>query len=340
MSRKLLKIIGICAIFCFVNTTICKAADKKQIVIGVIRVSPPFGVEIEQGFQDAFKSLSRQEGRDVQFLATKIAYSESKYFGENVAMAQELIEQGADVLITIGTQASVPVWPEIKKAGIPMIFCGVTFPIEGGLIKEFNKPTGENITGISYGVSPLARLELFRKMFSDRSRFKRIAFVYDSNVLQETIYVKHLKELTDTKGWDIIYIDFYDPEQGQASCDLLLENLKQGEPDLIFGWFSLDQLSSDEEQFRKLQNLYKKPILGITSKFTDEGAIGGVLTNHFSLGALQAKILDQIINGEYAGNIPPIEPIDYLIELNLKKAAELGVEFDLEIIATADRLVR
>jgi putative ABC transport system substrate-binding protein len=336
----MLKIIGICAIFCFVNTTMCKASNEKQTVIGILRVSPPFGVEIEQGFKDTFQSLSQKEGISVRFLPTKIANSESKYFGENVIMAQELLEQGADILVTIGTQASVPVWPEIKNTGIPMIFSGVTFPLEGGLIKEFDKPTGENITGISYGVTPLARLELFRNMFSDKSRFNKLGFVYDSNVLQETIYVKHLKELVDTKGWDIVYIDFYDPDQGKTSGELLLEKLQQSNPDLIFGWFSLDQLSSDEEQFKRLQNSYKKPILGITSKFTDEGAIGGVLTNHFSLGALQAKIVDKIIQGEEAGNIPPMEPVDYLIELNLKKAAELGVEFDLDIIAAADRLIQ
>lgn len=339
MRWNVIKIISICAIFCFVNTAICKASNKKQTVIGILRVAPPFGVEIEQGFKDTLISLSQEAGNKIQFLPTKIAHSESKYFDENIAMAQELLEQGADILITIGTQASVPVWPEIKKTGIPMIFSGVTFPVEGGLIKEFDNPTGENITGISYGVTPEARLELFRNMFSDESRFNKLGFVYDGNVLQETIYVKRLKTLVDTKGWEIVFLDFYDPDQGKISCELLLEKLKQSTPDLIFGWFSLDQLSSDEEQFKKLQDLYKKPILGITSKFTDEGAIGGVLTNHFSLGALQAKIVDKIIQGEKAGAIPPMEPVEYLIELNLKKAAELGVEFDLDVMAAADRLI-
>ncbi len=333
-------IISVCAIFCFVNTTICKASNEKQPVIGVLRPVPPYAIEIEQGFKDTMKSLGYEEGKNVHFLPTKIVYAESEKFSENAAMAKELIDQGANILVTIGTQASVPVWPEIEKTGIPMIFSGVTFPIEGGLIEAYDKPTGKNITGISYGVPPLARLELFRKMFPNKENFSKLAFVYDSHVLQETIYMRHLKTLVDTKGWEIVYIDFYDPDQGKTSCDLLLENLKQSKPDLIFGWFSLDQLSSDKQLFKKLQDSYKKPILGITSKFTDEGAIGGVLTNHFSLGGLQAKFVNNIIKGEKAGNIPPIEPVDFLIELNLKKATEMNLEFDLGILAAADRLVQ
>ena len=83
---------------------------------------------------------------------------------------------------------------------------------------------------------------------------------------------------------------------------------------------------------------FNKPVFSITSDMKAAGAIGGFLTNHEGLGEVQAKMIDQILRGTFAGDIPPLEPKEYILELNMKRARELGIEFDPELVKSAARL--
>ena len=217
-----------------------------------------------------------------------------------------------------------------------MVFAGVTYPIEGGLIQAFGEPTGNNITGVSYGVPPQTRLSVFRKMFPDTARFKKLGFAYSGVMEQEINYVKELRSLSETFGFELKYIDFYNHDLDRLDFHILKNSLNG--VDLIFGWYTLDRISADSVLFLTLTSS-STPILGITSRFTDLGAIGGVLTDHFALGAQHADMVVQILSGADPGKIPPIQPSSYLIEINLKKARELEIEIPLEIVGAASRIV-
>ncbi len=208
--------------------------------------------------------------------------------------------------------------------------------MKGRLIEEFDKPTGTNITGLSYGVSPQTRLKLFRKMFPDPKRFKRLGFIYSGVMEQEVNMVKELKGLKETSGFELKYIDFYNYELGNPDFGILEKNVEQA--DLFFGWYTFDRICADSSLLKRLTDL-PIPVLGITSQFTDMGAIGGVLTDHFALDAEQANMVAKILSGTDPGKIPPKQPSAYLIEINLKRAKELKIEIPLEMIGAASRII-
>lgn len=303
--------------------------------IGVLQLPAPYAVEMEQGFRKQLKFLGYEEGKNLKYVL-RIVGPEKTDYEKNKEVARELLTRGVDLIATIGTGASTPVWPVVKGTGVPMVFAGVTYPIEGGLIEEFDKPTGTNITGLSYGVSPQTRLKLFRKMFPDQKRFKRLGFIYSGVMEQEINMVKELKDLKETSGFELKYIDFYNYELVKPDFGILEKNVEQA--DLFFGWYTLDGICADSSLLKRLTS-FPIPILGITSKFTDMGAIGGVLTDHFALGAEQANMVAKILSGTNPGKIPPKQPSTYLIEINLKKARELKIEIPLEIIGAASRIV-
>jgi putative ABC transport system substrate-binding protein len=303
--------------------------------IGVLQLPAPYAVEMEQGFRKQLKFLGYEKGKNLDYIL-RIVEPEKVDYEKNQEVAKELLNQGVDLIATIGTGASTPVWPVVKGTKVPMVFAGVTYPIEGGLIKEFDKPTGTNITGLSYGVSPQTRLKLFRKMFPDRKRFRRLGFIYSGVMEQEINMVRELKSLEETSGFELKYIDFYNYELGKPDFGILEKNVKQA--DLFFGWYTLDEICADSSLLKRITS-FPIPILGITSKFTDMGAIGGVLTDHFALGAEQANMVAKILSGKDPGKIPPKQPSTYLIEINLKKARELNIEIPLEMIGAASRVV-
>ena len=314
-------------------------SPRKSWKIAIFRTAAPYAVEIEAALKNHLAKLGYNEGRNLTYLPTVMVKSRIEDFAETAALARQALNEKPDLFATIGTQASIPVWKAVEPTGIPMVFCGITFPVDVGLISAYGQPTGKNITGLGYSVSPRKRLELIRELFPDTQRYRRIAFAYSGQALQDAAYVKYLQKAGNVAQWQISFIDYFDYAQNNASLRLLIDKLQQSNPDLVFGWYDLDVLGNDSKSFKELLDKLRKPLIAVTSKGVDEGAVGGVLTDHQGLGAQQAGMIDRIFKGEPAGAIPPVEPTAYLIELNLSKARELGITFDAKTIESATRII-
>lgn len=344
-SRKKLSVIILFSIitgiyFSLLPPSVYCQNRNKVWKIAIFRTQPPYAAQIEKGLKDGLKKLGYIDGKNISFFPTNVVPGKVEDFSETMMRIQKILKQHPDIVATIGTQASLPARSILENAGIPMIFAGVSYPVESGLIEAFDKPTGKNRTGVSYSIPLEQRLKLIRRIFPDISKFKKIAFAYSTQVLQDVMFADKLKLLREPFGWEFIYIDFFDYAQNDSSCMKLIKALDEKKPDIVFGWHSLDLLGEDEECIEKIIGSYRKPILAVTSNLLRRGGIAGILSDHSGLGFQQAKMVDAVIKGENAGDIPPIEPIDYLIELNLKKAVELGINFNPNLIEGASKVIQ
>ncbi len=303
--------------------------------IAILRTEPPYAQKIEASLKKSLKKMGYIHGKKIYFLTTKIVSPKVEGFPKTAKILKDILKKNVDLIATIGTQASVPCWQILKDTNIPMVFAGVTFPIEGKMIEAFNSPTRKNITGISYHVSVEKRLKLIRKFFPDAKKYKKIAFVYSSHTLQDFIYAKKIKLLKNKSNWDFIYIDIFDDIQETISSNLLINKLKEKKPDIIFGWYTLDKLSANLEIIKFILKKYPKPFIGGTIDFIRNGAIGSVLALQNKIGFHQATMIDKIIKGKFAGDIPPFEPKEYSLALNLKIAKKFNIFFPKNILKKA-----
>ncbi len=306
----------------------------------IVRSAPTHSIEIENAFKEHMVEMGYEDGKTIHYLPTKVVSPSLQDFSETAMMVRAAFSRNPDVIVTIGTQASVPTWLVARDTDIPIVFSGVTYPVEGGLINAYGEPTGRNITGIGYSIPTRQRLELLRFIFPDREAYRRMAFIYSGQVLQDFTYRKELEALGNVGDWEIVYVDYFDYAQNTTSQRLLRQKLSDADPDLAIGWYSLDSLCTDDISFNNFIKWFGKPVVSITSIMTDQGAIGGVLTDHGALGVTQAKWVARILQGNPVGQIAPVEPTDYLIELNLKAAAEMGIQFDQVVLDSAFRLVK
>lgn len=315
-------------------------ADSRQetISIAILRSKPLYAEDIERSLRTNLARLGYEEGKNTYYFPTVVVKDNVADFAETAKIVREILKKKPDIFATIGTQASVPTWQILSKTDIPMVFSGVTYPIDGGLIEAYNKPTGKNITGISYAVPTEKRIELIRRMFPDKNKYSKIAFLYSGQVLQDFTYAKRLRLLQGVAGWNILFVDYFDYAQNNPSFKMLLKKLNHHKPDLAFGWYSLNCLRSQSSNFRKFIKEFNKPVLSITSNMDESGAIGGFLTNLAGLGAVQADMINKILKGTFAGDLPPKEPTEYVLELNIKRAQELGITFNPELIKDASKL--
>lgn len=305
--------------------------------IAIFRSDMPFAIELQKGLKEHLTKLGYVEGQDLTYLPTVVKSRIEDYAETKKLVEQKLQTDHPDLFATIGVPASIPAWKALESTGVPMVFSGVSFPVDVGLIPAYGQPTGKNITGVGYYPSPSRILELIRQLFPDTGRFHKIAFAYSGQFFQDGIYVKYLP--ISVANWQVIVIDYFDYAQNKLNLRSLIDQLQQSNPDLLFDVYGLDMLSNHGWIFNMLEK-ERKPLITWTSEGVDAGAIAGVLADHQKLSEQQAQIIDRIIKGEKPGDIPPLETTDYRIELNLKKARELGIQFNQEVIEKASRVVR
>ena len=87
-------------------------------------------------FLEGMRDLGHTENRD---LVVTARYADAD-FAKVPRLAQELVDSGADLIVTVGTPTTVAV--KKATATIPIVMTGTESPIENGLIASFPHPGG------------------------------------------------------------------------------------------------------------------------------------------------------------------------------------------------------
>ncbi len=145
------------------------AESQKAITVGVVQiVDHPALNRTREGIE--FLLNEALEGR------VKIVVKEAQGNVVNAMMAsRKFITEGVDVIITLGTSASVAAAQAVKGTSVPVVFSSVTDPVGAGLVKALEAPGGQ-VTGVSNATPQKPQLSLFRNLVPN---LKTIGMVYN-----------------------------------------------------------------------------------------------------------------------------------------------------------------
>ena len=99
-------------------------------------------------FTQALADLGWTDGRNVR-MDVRLAGGDTN---QNRALAQELVSLQPDIIVTVGTPATVAVQRETRT--IPIVFANVGDPVASGIVARLDRPSG-NITGFANLEAPL-----------------------------------------------------------------------------------------------------------------------------------------------------------------------------------------
>ena len=138
--------------------------------IGFLRTGPP-----PKAWVEAFQQGLRERGYvDGQNVVIEFRFTDSS-FEQLPQLAEELVGLKVDVILASGAPAALAA----KKAttSVPIVFAGVTGPVELGLVPSLALPGG-NITGLANTSADLAgkRLELLRELVP---KLRRVAVLWN-----------------------------------------------------------------------------------------------------------------------------------------------------------------
>jgi putative ABC transport system substrate-binding protein len=201
-----------------------------------------------------------------------------------------------------------------------------------GTIESLAHPGG-NVTGMSEFTTGLAgkRVELLKELLPTATR---IGYLHNmGNPIAPPQW-----EQTETAAQKLgIVADLYDV-QTQGDVGRAIEDLVSKRTDALF--VGNDTITQDNRALiAKLAARNHLPSVYGAREFVDAGGLMSYSTNYSQLYYECARLIDKILHGTKAGDLPVEQPTTFTLVINLKTAKSLGLAIPEPFLARADEVI-
>lgn len=280
------------------------------------------------GLRDALIEMRYRENDD---FVIGIRFTEGNP-AELPTAAKQLVERGADILVTGGGGEHEATALQAAAAGrIPIVFMGGSDPVRAGLVKSLPRPGG-NVTGIADLDVELApkRLEILRDLVPG---LKRVLFTY---AVADPLMMAQLEGYRQAaRRLDLILVER--PVHTHAEAQAALSNVQKTE---ARGILSPRYLSLNIPGFIVEAGLREKiPTMLHASFHVEQGGLASYAADLYQLGRQTARLVERIMKGAKPADIPVERTTRFELVINRKTATTLGLRIPPEVQLRVDRFI-
>ncbi len=303
----------------------CTGAPKpKTYTIGVILYAPPLEGAFT-GFKQGMTDLGYVEGENVTYIYAGPTDSIDKLDG----VAQDLVKANVDLILSISTPATQAAKKATADNNIPVVFVPLTDPVGAGIVTSLTQPGG-NITGVTFGLQEVRRLEWLKKIAPN---VKRVYIIYNPNDSSAKLALKTANDTAPGLGLEIVAQEANNLEE----IDAALANL----PADIDALYLLpdSQTESKWSDILAVANAHNLPTSVANVNKVKDGALF-TYAMKLDLGGIQAAgLADQILKGIKPADLP-VEMTEFFLAINLQAAQVIGLAIPDDILSQADTIIR
>lgn len=283
----------------------------------------------EEGMRDwwnclkrGFAELGYVEGRNIEFVWR---FGDGR-FERLPQLATELVEHDVDIIMP----ATPPAIRAAKAAAhtTPIVFPLGSDPVETGLVASIERPGG-NITGMA----TMSRLQSHPRLTLVRECMpaaRRVALLRHSANPALSLQVEASQKAASELGFEVLVLDF-------AISEEIAHAFKVASGQTADAILPLsDPMALDNAG--RIGNLSLEYRIPVVSPFREITEAGGLLSYGPDLSMLfrrSASLIDQILKGANAGDLPIGEPTDFELGANLRAARALNVSIPVSILSRA-----
>ena len=241
-----------------------------------------------------------------------------------------LVQFGVDVFVTAAGPASVAA--KRATSTIPIVAVGIPDPIGMGLINSLVRPGG-NLTGFSSLSVELTakRVQLLQEALPNASH---IAVIWNPQDSGARLGEGDAKGAAEKLGLSLLSIEVATPEDIEHA----FAGLRTNKTDVVF--VINDPLTvANRDRIVALATDLRLPVMAGFRLFAVSGgllSLGTSLPNDFKRAA---RLVDKILRGEKAAELPFEQPTQLELVVNLKTAKVLGLELPQTLLARADEVI-
>jgi len=267
----------------------CEPGKTGKIRIGIIEGSNASAfTELTEGFKEEVGKSQL----DVEFVVENGSGDTNLL----TSIAQKMLSDNVDLIFTEGTLAS-QVTSTVVNDEIPIVFGGMTSPVDAGVVVDFENSTKLNITGCTDFTTGEGDLELLKEYLPNA---KKVGTVYSSTEINMVVQYKTIQNVLENAGY------IFNPTVISNSSEISL---------------AVDRALADNDALI----VYEDTIVGPACSLIAEKAIAkGVPVIGSGIGQFEAGFLmGRLIQYRYIGRVAAQKAVQIL---GGKKAYEVPLE--------------
>ena len=244
-------------------------------------------------------------------------------------IARELIDTGAEILVTAGTPATLAA--RSISATTPIVFVGVGDPVAVGVVNSVIQP-GSNATGLSLSSRELItiRLQLLQELLPS---LRRLAVIIrnDPGLEQRLLDIRSSSERLGIKTVEFV------AATGKA-LELAFLWLRSDRPDALY--VASGPLGpSKRAEIVALAAQARLPAIYAFPAFTAAGGLMSLAPDENDLFRRAAIYVDRILHGARPADLAVEEPTKFGLVVNLKTAETLGLSVPQSLLSRAAEVI-
>ena len=268
------------------------------------------------------------EGKNIQI---EFRYAEGKR-DRIPSLVAELVQLKVDVLIS-GDGPTIPIAKQATKT-IPIVMVINQDPVATGLVDNLARPGG-NITGISRLTRELSgkRLELLTEVLPG---IARVGILWDVTAEGPNISFKEYQAAARALKIQLQSLEVRGPDPDLAGA--FQSTVKGRASALITIGNAL--LNRRRKQIANLAIKHRLPSMYESSQWIESGGLISYSSNNAESYKRAAWMVDKILKGTKAADIPVEQPTKFELIINLKAAKQIGLTIPPNVLVRADRVIK
>jgi len=312
--------------FIFVGAVVEAQPTKSKPTIGVVGApeEPRFS-EIVAGLKKGLGELGYSPNA-AQIIEIKLARADEASTG---TVVQDLLRQRVQVLFLIGSRLIKPV--RQASAELPIVFITPGDPVTAGLVGSLAHPGG-NLTGMTFEYPELSgkRLELIKEILP---RAQRILVLFDPRDPSPMQGLAAAREAAPILRLSLVEREVKNPQDITKALAALdrsdaLLSIPGGLP------------SGHNQEMIRVAGAKRRMTMFNARTASTLDALATYGANDAEIARQAARLVDKILNGTNAGEIPVERPIKLEFVINLKTAKQIGLTIPPNVLVRADKVIR
>jgi putative ABC transport system substrate-binding protein len=324
-AEKWLGLVAIAVTF-VMCVAVADAQLTKEPRIGVL------GAPEEPRFSEIVGGLKKGLGdlgyslKTGQILEVKVARADES---AAKSIVEDLLRQRAQVLFLIGSRLLKPA--REASADAPIVFITPGDPVAAGLVSSLARP-GRNMTGMTFEYPELSgkRLELVKEIVP---RAQRVLVIYDPRDPSPMQGLAAAREAAPKLRVTLVERQAKSREEITKALEAL------GRADALLaipGGFP----SGHYEEMIRAAGAKRRATMFNARTGSTMGALASYGANDADIARQAARLVDKILNGANAGELPVERPTKLEFVINLKTAKEIGLTIPPNVLVRADKVIK
>lgn len=251
-------------------------------------------------------------------------------------LAAELVAKKVDVIWALGPEAAIAAARATSR--IPIVFWGVAFPIEQGLIDSFAQP-GRNATGVAWYASPAVdgkRLELLKAIAPKPKRLAHLAVPSAARTVKgdQVKVTSSTVEAAKALGYELERFLVEKAEDFDGAFKAILD---WGAQSLTVAGTTVTVRAM--KRIVEFANGNRLPSAYTFRDFVEAGGLVSYAIDWRPTFTRSMDYVDRILRGAKPAEMAVDLPTEYQTAVNLKTAKLLGLTVPQSILLRADRII-